>query len=111
MNDIYINDIYKTVVFKNLTTAHVTLGLLMDIASEAFAATVWDYMILINDNYDDNDLIPEVIDYGWTLDQLCRAKIIEQLGRPILVLPKPERVLQIYDEEEEGLTGYYNYGI
>lgn len=111
MNDIYINDIYKTVVFENLEAAHGTLVLLMDIASEVFAATVWDYMILINENYDDNDLIPEVIDYGWTLDQLCRAKVIEQLGRPILVLPKPDRVLQIYDEEEEGLTGYYNYGI
>ena len=49
MNDIYINDIYKTVVFEDLTTAHGTLVLLMDIASEAFAATVWDYMILIND--------------------------------------------------------------
>ena len=84
MNDIYINDIYKTVVFENLEAAHGTLVLLMDIASETFAATVWDYMILINENYDDNDLIPEVIDYGWTLDQLCRAKIIEQLGRLFL---------------------------
>ncbi len=116
MNDIYMNDIYKTVVFEDFETAHGTLVLLMDIASEAFAATVWDYMILINENYDDNDLLPEVTDndllpevtdYGWTLDQLCRAKVIDQLGRPILVLPKPDRVLQIYDEEEERET----YGI
>ena len=107
MYNIYINDIYKTVVFEDFETAHGTLVLLMDIASEAFAATVWDYMVLINDNYDENDLIPDAIDYGWTLDQLCRAKVIDQLGRPILVLPKPDRVLQIYDDEEERET----YGI
>lgn len=95
-----MNDIYKTVVFEDFETAHGTLVLLMDIASEAFAATVWDYLVLIDENYDDNEITDE-INYGWTLDQLCRAKVIEQLGRPILVLPKPDRVLQIYDEEEE----------
>lgn len=106
MNDIYINDIYKTVVFENFEAAHGTLVLLMDIASEAFAATVWDYLVLIDESYDDNEITDE-INYGWTLDQLCRAKVIDQLGRPILVLPKPDRVLQIYDDEEERET----YGI
>ena len=95
-----MNDIYKTVVFENFEAAHGTLVLLMDIASEAFAATVWDYLVLIDETYDDNEITDE-INYGWTLDQLCRAKVIDQLGRPILVLPKPDRVLQIYDEEEE----------
>lgn len=104
-----MNDIYKTVVFEDFETAYGTLVLLMDIASESLAATLWDYIVLTNDEYDDNDITDE-IDYGWTLDQLCRAKIINQLGRPILVLPKPERVLQIYDEEDER-AGYYNYGI
>ena len=95
-----MNDIYKTVVFEDFEAAHGTLVLLMDIASEAFAATVWDYLVLIDESYDDNEITDE-INYGWTLDQLCRAKVIDQLGRPILVLPKPDRVLQIYDEEEE----------
>lgn len=101
-----MNDIYKTVVFEDFETAHGTLVLLMDIASEAFAATVWDYLVLIDESYDDNEITDE-INYGWTLDQLCRAKVIDQLGRPILVLPKPDRVLQIYDDEEERET----YGI
>lgn len=101
-----MNDIYKTVVFEDFETAHGTLVLLMDIASEAFAATIWDYLVLIDESYDDNEITDE-INYGWTLDQLCRAKVIDQLGRPILVLPKPDRVLQIYDEEEER----ENYGI
>lgn len=101
-----MNDIYKTVVFEDFETAHGTLVLLMDIASEAFAATVWDYLVLIDESYDDNEITDEN-NYGWTLDQLCRAKVIDQLGRPILVLPKPDRVLQIYDEEEERDT----YGI
>ena len=95
-----MNDIYKTVVFEDFEAAHGTLVLLMDIASEAFAATVWDYLVLIDESYDDNEITDE-ISYGWTLDQLCRAKVIDQLGRPILVLPKPDRVLQIYDDEEE----------
>lgn len=101
-----MNDIYKTVVFEDFETAHGTLVLLMDIASEAFAATIWDYLVLIDESYDDNEITDE-INYGWTLDQLCRAKVIDQLGRPILVLPKPDRVLQIYDDEEER----ENYGI
>lgn len=101
-----MNDIYKTVVFEDFETAHGTLVLLMNIASEAFAATVWDYLVLIDESYDDNEITDE-INYGWTLDQLCRAKVIDQLGRPILVLPKPDRVLQIYDDEEERET----YGI
>lgn len=100
-----MNDIYKTVVFEDFETAHGTLVLLMDIASEAFAATVWDYLVLIDESYDNE--ITDEINYGWTLDQLCRAKVIDQLGRPILVLPKPDRVLQIYDDEEERET----YGI
>lgn len=104
-----MNDIYKTVVFEDETTAHGTLVCLMDIASEAFAATLWDYIVLVDESYDDSNITDE-IDYGWTLDSLCRARVIVQQGRPILVLPKPERVLQIYDEEEER-TGYYNYGI
>lgn len=101
-----MNDIYKTVVFEDFEAAHGTLVLLMDIASEAFAATVRDYLVLIDESYDDNEITDE-INYGWTLDQLCRAKVIDQLGRPILVLPKPDRVLQIYDDEEERET----YGI
>lgn len=101
-----MNDIYKTVVFEDFEAAHGILVLLMDIASEAYAATVWDYLVLIDESYDDNEITDE-INYGWTLDQLCRAKVIDQLGRPILVLPKPDRVLQIYDDEEERET----YGI
>lgn len=105
-----MNDIYKTVVFEDFETAHGTLVLLMDIASEAFAATVWDYIVLIDESYDDNEITDE-INYGWTLDQLCRAKVIDQLGRPILVLPKPDRVLQVYDdyEEEREFYGITNF--
>ena len=101
-----INDIYKTVVFEDEETAY---QMIIDLLTTVYwengdnyhILSLYDYMVAVDYNLDDNDIIDEW-DYGWTADEIFdRFHVINHYGKCILVLPKPRSLLTLYDRLEK----------